>query len=180
MFNELLTRPITESGFNSINSKIDENKKKYIYLNGVEIIPVSVSPSNAGTYSENSNFISMLAQSFVLDSVSSTGFATTSKISLAGYSRIWFLIYAEVNDNYYKGGVNLFVDESVRYCYDIGNTTSPQAYTRYISTTSEIVFGSINITSIDKTKNYYVGVNVEHWNSSSYNLARVYAVYLQK
>lgn len=180
MFNELLTRPVTESGFNSINPKIDEDKKKYIYANGVEIIPVSISPSNAGTYTETSNYISMIAQSFILDSISSTGFATTSKISLAGYSRIWFLIYAEVNDNYYKGGVNLFVDESVRICYDIGNSTHPQAYTRYTSTTSGIVFGNINISSIDKTKNYYVGVNVEHWNSSSYNLARVYAVYLEK
>jgi hypothetical protein len=34
MFNELLTRPITESGFNLTNPKIDENKRAYIYANG--------------------------------------------------------------------------------------------------------------------------------------------------
>jgi hypothetical protein len=185
MFNELLTRPVTESGFNSINPKIDENKRSYIYSNGVKFVPVSQSPSNGGTYLEGPTHIIFYANSSILDSVSSTGFATTSKISLAGYSRIWFKLIITIGDNYYKGGVNLFVDESVRYCYDIGNTSNPQAYTRYTSSIFSnpipYIFGSIDISLLDQTKTYYVGVNAEHWNVATYfNYAAVNEVYLEK
>lgn len=179
MFNTLFEKPKTVTGFNSLILK-KESKRKYLYANGNEIEPISLSaPYGSYLYSEDQDRINIGALSTVLDTLNTASFSTTSKISLVGFSRIWFELLGQVETSYYRSGLTLFVDDTLNYAYDIPNTTNPDVYVRYTSGFSRL-FVSLDIRSLDKTKTYYVGVGTEAWDSSGNNIARVYQIYLER
>jgi hypothetical protein len=186
MFNELLTRPITESGFNSITPKFQNIKKKYICLNGVGI--ESFSGSNGGsdgsaiTSASFSNGVGIVSAYDVANGLDKWAeFSTSNQINIKGYKRIWIdwsvTFVGGASSNY---GV-FYLDNTVFG----GNYVSKDYYTlKTLQNGSffERKLDYIDLASPNPNYNYYIGVAVFNTGASTFpNEATVnfYNIYLE-
>lgn len=178
MFNELLTRPVTESGFNTINPKIDEDKRKYIYFEGNKIIPIEGRETDANrTYTEGKVSINLFISYF--EPINNRVFLRTEqKINLSGVKRIYVKWIVELN-GYPEESVSLEV-----------STAGPTPI-KFVKITSDIKtpeynyldlydFNSSIFTSNIDHPFHYVQVRLDNDSTSGNNVsASVYELFLE-